>query len=115
MEEQKLLDGVVVEQDEVLDESEIVDIEEYAKSNRVPPPAARYRIRIDREQHVVRVPSMTGRQLLELAGKEPPDRYMISQKFHGGRVKEIGLDERVDFTAPGVERFMTLPKDQTEG
>ena len=39
----------------------------------------------------------------------------ISQKLHGGQVKTIGLDEVADFTCPGVERFMTLPLDQTEG
>lgn len=94
---------------------EIVDLEEYGRSNRKPPPAKRYRIRIDKQHYVVDVPSMTGRQLLLLAGKTPPDRWTISQKFHGGRTQPIGLDDAVDFTAPGVERFMTLPLDQNEG
>ena len=58
---------------------------------------------------------MTGRELLTLAGKCPPDQWMISQKLCGGKVEEIGLDEKADFTTPGVERFMTLPLDQTEG
>jgi hypothetical protein len=40
---------------------------------------------------------------------------MITQKLRGGEVKKIGLDEEADFTTPGVERFMTLPLDQTEG
>ena len=98
--------------DEVID---LVDVEEFGKANRRPPKARRYRIRIDKVQFVVEVPSMTGRQLLVLAGKSPPERYTISQKFHGGQTKVIGLDEVADFTAPGVERFMTLPLDQTEG
>jgi len=99
--------------DEISDE--IVDVEEYGKSNRRPPKAKRYRIRIDKERYVVEVPSMTGRELLVLAGKSPPERYVISQKFHGGQTRPIAQDEAVDFTAPGVERFMTLPLDQTEG
>lgn len=33
----------------------------------------------------------------------------------GGQVKKIDADEKVDFTRPGVERFMTLPLDPTEG
>lgn len=99
--------------DEISDE--IVDVEEYGKSNRRPPKAKRYRIRIDKERYVVEEPSMTGRELLILAGKNPPERYAISQKFHGGHTQPIALDEAVDFTAPGVERFMTLPLDQTEG
>ena len=92
-----------------------VEIEVYGKQNVRPPKAKRYVIRIDKVKHTVHVPHMTGRQLLELAGKMPPEKYSISQKLHGGQVKTIGLDEVADFTCPGVERFMTLPLDQTEG
>lgn len=99
--------------EEVLDE--VVDLEEYAKSDRKPPRARQYRIRIDKQHYVVDVPEMTGRQLLELAGKRPPEQYKIHQKLRGGQAKQIGLNEKADFTTPGVERFMTLPLDQTEG
>jgi hypothetical protein len=58
---------------------------------------------------------MTGRELLVLAGKSPPERWTVSQKLHGGQTRQIGLDDVADFTEPGVERFMTLPLDQTEG
>lgn len=94
---------------------EIIDLEEYAKSDRKPPRARRYRIRIDKQHHVVETPSMTGRELLTLAGKTPATNYMISQKMRGGEAHRIALDEKADFTTPGVERFMTLPLDQTEG
>lgn len=92
-----------------------VDIEECAKRGETPPNARRYRIRIDRERYTVTVPKMSGRELLKLAGKVPPERFSLTQKFHGGAVKTVGLDETVVFTTPGVERFMTLPLDQTEG
>lgn len=92
-----------------------VEIEVYGKQNVRPPKAKRYVIRIDKIKYTVHVSSMTGRQLLELAGKTPPEKYSISQKLHGGHVKTIGLDREVDFTQPGVERFMMLPLDQTEG
>ncbi len=101
-----------VTSDEIVD---LVDIEEYGKADRKPPKARRYRIRIDKERYDVDVPAMTGRELLVLAGKEPPERYTISQKMHGGQSQVIDLDEEADFTAAGVERFMTLPLDQTEG
>jgi hypothetical protein len=94
---------------------ELVDLEEHAKHDRKPPRARHYRIRIDRDYHIVDVPQMTGRQLLMLAGKNPPERYEIMQKFRGGRVERIGLNQDVDFTTHGVERFVTLPLDQTEG
>lgn len=105
---------------EVLEEAinlleEVIDLEECAKSNRTPPRARQYRIRIDKQYYVVSVAEMTGRQLLELAGKRPPEQYKIYQKLRGGQTKNIGLSEKADFTTPGVERFMTLPLDQTEG
>ncbi len=100
---------------ELSETEEIIDLEEYAKANRHPPKANRYRIRIDKQQYVVEVPFLTGRQLLQLAQKTPPERYRIYQKLSSGHKENIGLDEKADFTRPGVERFMTLPLDQTEG
>lgn len=95
-------------------ELEIIDVEEFAKAGRPVPPHRRYRIRIDRERFVVDQPSLTGREILRLVNKTPAE-FMLSQKFRGGEVKKIGPDEHVDLTRPGVERFMTLPLDPTEG
>jgi hypothetical protein len=93
-----------------------LDIEEFSKVHGgKPPKAKRYRIRIDREKFTVEVPEMTGRQILELAKKLPPENWLLNQKLKGGHVKPIGLTEVVDFRTPGIERFMTLPKDQNEG
>ena len=118
-ENDKLTQGVTVSapDTEVLDEliDEIVDLEEYAQANRKPPRARHYRIRIDKKKYEVDVPGMTGRELLTLAGKVPPSNYMVTQKLIGGQTRKIELDQRADFTTPGVERFMTLPLDQTEG
>ena len=94
---------------------DVIDIEEHAKAGKPVPPGKRYRIRIDKEHYTVAVPTMTGRQLLELAHKVPPERYEVRQKLQGGELKKIGLDETVRFDAPGVERYVTLPLDQTEG
>ena len=41
--------------------------------------------------------------------------FRLDEKLVGGRTVKIELDQVVDLTAPGVERFMTLPLDQTEG
>src|ERR1700749_287425 len=94
---------------------EEVEGKEVGKKNPGPRKAKRYVIRIDKTKYTVHVHEMTGRQLLELAGKVPPDQYTISMKLHGGRVKTIGLNEEVHFHAHEIERFMTLPLDQTEG
>jgi hypothetical protein len=94
---------------------EIIDLEEYAKADRKPPRAKSYRIRIDKKHYVVHVPAMTGRELLNLAGKTPASDYVIFQHVRGKKPEKIGLDEKADFTTPGVERFRTIPVDQTEG
>ena len=57
---------------------------------------------------------MNGRQLLEIAGKYDVTKWKIFQKLCG-QMQEIGLDEDVCFTTPGVEKFKTMPLDQTEG
>lgn len=94
---------------------EVVDVEEHGKKGIKPPPAERYKIRIDKTHYEVATGAMTGRHLLELAGKIPAEQYMISEKLNGGQANKIGLNETADFTKSGVERFMTLPLDQTEG
>lgn len=95
-------------------QKEIIDVEEYAKSGKTVPKDKRYQIKIDRDVYVVDVECMTGKQILALAGKTP-EKYQLNQKLKGGAAKKIGPDEKVCFTDPGVERFMTLPLDQTEG
>lgn len=96
-------------------DNRIIDIEKYAKEGKEPPKGEQYRIRIDKQYYVVDVPGMTGRGILELAGKVPPERFRLDMKLMGGATRKIELEEWVDFTTHGVERFMTLPLDQTEG
>jgi hypothetical protein len=96
-------------------EIEIIDLEEFSKAGKTPPKGKKYRIRIDREVYVIDKECMTGRELLSLAGKNPPERFQLNQKLKGGKVVKVGLDEKVCFTTPGIEKFMTLPLDQTEG
>ncbi len=97
------------------DNLEIIDLEEFSKDNKKPPKRKRYRIKVDRDKFVVEEESKTGREILELAGKIPATQYQLRQKFRGGTVKKIGLDDKVDFTEPGIEKFITIPLDQTEG
>lgn len=98
-----------------LDEVEIEAHAQKVNGKEKPPKAKKYVIRIDKVKYTVDVPSMTGRHILMLAGKTPPEQYKLTEKMHGGAAKTIGLDDNVDFTEPGVERFMTLKRDQTEG
>jgi hypothetical protein len=96
-------------------EAEEIEIETQASGGARLPKARRYIIRIDKTKYTVDVAEMTGRAILTLAGKTPPEQYKLTEKFHGGAAKTIGLDEVADSRAPGVERFMTLKRDQKEG
>ena len=99
-------------------EVEEIEIEEHTKKfngKEKPPNAKRYIIRVDKTKFTVEVTGMTGREILTLAGKAPVEQYKLTQKMHGGAARTLSLDDDVDLTEPGVERFMTLKLDQTEG
>lgn len=96
---------------------DVIDVEEYAKADRAVPPhktGQRYRIRVDKTHYVVAGPTITGREILALAGKTP-DRYRLDQKLRGGQTQKVEPDQIIDLRVDGVEKFMTLPLDQTEG
>ena len=93
----------------------VIDIEEYVKEGKKVPSGQKYKIRIDKERYEVDKQVITGRELLVLAGKTPPERYRLDMKFPGGRTEKIELDQTVDLASHGVERFVTLPLDATEG
>lgn len=95
-------------------EEEIIDLEEWAKAHKEPRRAKRYRIRIDRDYKIVTVHSMTGREILGLVDKTP-EKYLLSEKLHGGKVEPIGADQVVEFHRHRIERFQTLARDPTEG
>src|SRR5688500_18020003 len=88
-------------------EVEEIDVEHYGKRNEKPPPAKRYRIRVDRTTHVFDTRFVTGREILAKAGKTPHTRWRLHQKLHGGAMIEIGYEQRVDLGEKGVERFTT--------
>lgn len=99
---------------ETLEQDELVDVEEYGKRGEKPPKARRYRIRIDKTHHEIEQSSMTGSQILAIAGKTPTSHF-LDQKVHGGTIQRIEPGDVVDFTQQGIERFMTLPRSETEG
>jgi hypothetical protein len=93
----------------------IIDIEAFAARNEKPPKALQYRIRVDKTVYVVPGPTISGRRILEISGHVPPEHWRLDERFRGGATKKIELTEEVDLTTQGIERFMTLPLDQTEG
>ncbi len=104
--------AILKEEVEVLEE--LIDLEEWAKADKKPKKAKRYRLRIDKTHEVVEVHSLNGRQILALVGKTP-EAYLLSQKFRGGKVEPVKPDQVVEFHLHQIERFQTLALDPTEG
>jgi hypothetical protein len=110
------IEGTLKKIEELVEELvEEVDLELHAKAGKKPPKAKRYRIRIDDRYFVVTQHSMTGREILLLAGKTPPENFILTEKSKGGGLHTVELDEVVHFTKHGVERFNTLPRQVQEG
>lgn len=96
-------------------DADVIDIEQYSKEGKVVPPGKKYQIIVDREKITVDKECMTGRDILTKAGKLPVERFQLNQRFKGGKVVKVAYDKTVCFTEPGIEKFMTIPLDQTEG
>ena len=90
---------------EILDE--VVDLEEYARAGKRPPKARSYRYRVDTDRRETNKEQLTGRKILESVGREPAEDYILIQRMRGAPNEVINLDEVVDFTTPGIERFVS--------
>ncbi|MGE0490088.1 MAG: multiubiquitin domain-containing protein [Vulcanimicrobiota bacterium] len=97
----------------VLDQD--VDLAEYARRGQRPPLARGYRLRINGDAFVISQATPTGRDILTLGGLLPAENYTLRVKLSNQRPKKVKLDERVDLTVLGIERFKAVPRDQTEG
>ena len=94
---------------------EIANLEEYAHRGEQPPLCKGYQILVNRKTVVIYDPFPMGREILAKAEFIPPKDYTLRMKILGSRPKKIGLDEKVDLTTKGIEKFKVLPRDQTEG
>ncbi len=109
---EKTLEKIEELVEELLEE---VDLEQHAKAGKKPPKAKRYRIRVDDRYFVVAQHSMTGKEILVLAGKTPAENFILTEKSKGGGLHTVELEEVEQFTKHGVERFNTLPRQVQEG
>lgn len=94
----------------------IVDIEECAKDGKeVPTSGVEYRFKVGNKLLVWSESTITGEQILQLAQLVPVTQYQLNQKFKHGLVEPVELDEVVELTRKGLERFTYMKLDQTEG
>jgi hypothetical protein len=109
-----ITETLVIEDGEIREE--IIEIEEYAKAGRTPHPRARgYLIRVDKQKILIDRTKLTGREILEAAGKKPPKDYILRQVIRGGGLEKIELDQIVDLARHGVEKFKTMLKTAKDG
>ena len=90
-----------------------LDIEAFA-GLECKPRAKRYIIRIDKKPYVIEKSVNYGTRAAAPRGQEPAEKFRIWQIIRG-ESHELTLDDKVDVRAPGVEKFRTLSRTQTEG
>lgn len=78
-------------------------------------PQKKYKFKVRNDVYEATKQFITGREVLEMAGLMPPERYKLDIRLKGNRVHEVGLDEVVDLGEPGIEKFSYITRDQSEG
>lgn len=96
--------------------NEPADLETYAKEGKHPPHHGPYRIKVNGVPHVVEGPTITVAQIIALAGKSPPENYLVFRRKDGHQEPNpLPPDQPIDLREPGVEQFLVLPKHQPDG
>lgn len=93
------------------DAIEVIDVEVYTKSDKKPPVGKRYNIKVDDEYFVFDTQFVTGKEILEKAGKTPIECFTLYQKFKHCDFEKINLSEMVDLAKPGIEHFVAKPPE----
>lgn len=93
--------------------SDPIDVQAYAKAGKSVPTTGPYKIRVNKDFHDWPSPTIKGRDIVKLAGKDAQKN--AAYQFIHGKPERVQPEQEVDLTTPGVERFETLPLDQTEG
>jgi len=107
-------DVIIIDEGEIFEE--IIDIEEYIKAGRTPHPRAKgYLVRVDKQKIHFDKAVVTGREILNRAGKVPPEKYILRQVLKGGVLEKVELDQKVDLARHGIEKFKTMLKTAQDG
>jgi len=88
-----------------------IDLEEAAREGRKPPRGRRYRVQVDDEKHLVENDVVTGRQVLEIAGREPVEDYVLILRLWDEDNEIIDPNDEVNLARRGIERFVTGRED----
>jgi len=94
-------------------DDEIIDIEWCFKNQHTPPHGRKYRYKVDDKYFVTHHHEISGKQILESAGKSPKE-YILREKIYGSYIT-IEPDQIVDLTKHGIEKFKTIKNEHTDG
>ncbi|MDQ8011384.1 MAG: multiubiquitin domain-containing protein [Flavobacterium nitrogenifigens] len=94
---------------------DIADVEEYGKKCELIPPARSFRIKIDKNYHIVKGKNITKAEIITLEGK--PEVIYDAYKILNNNPKPVKIldDETVDLTEKCLVRFVLQPKEQQDG
>lgn len=72
-----------------------------------------WKIKIDDQVYETTDPVLTGRQLLDIAGKRPVEEHLVYFLDKTHLLEDISLEETVDLRERGIERFLTFRNDRS--
>ena len=75
--------------------------------NQASKPLAGYKVTVNENEFLFLESTVTGKQILIKAGKEPLECYTLYQKLKGCDFEKISPEEVVDLSNPGIEHFVT--------
>lgn len=99
-------------------EDDVDDLGSSVREGRALRPNARYRIEIGDKNlayapAIIEDPVVTGRQVIEAAGKRPVDEHLVFQVLKDGGLKELRLEDTSDLRGGGVERFLVFSSSES--
>ncbi len=72
-----------------------------------------HQINVDGNTFRVPAPRLSGREVLEVAGKLPPEDFIVYWLGRDNVLQDLGLDGTVHLHEHGVERFITFQSDRS--
>lgn len=78
-------------------------------------PKEKYKFKVDNQVYETEHQLLSGKEILEISGHTPADRFRLDMQLKGGASRKISLNEEVDLSDSGIEKFFTIPLGPQEG
>jgi hypothetical protein len=91
---------------------EVIVIEIYAKEDRTPPEGKHYEVLVDGKPYKFHHHHVTGKEILEKAGKTPIECFTLFEKRKHCEYEKVEPEQKVNLARHGVEHFKTEPPER---